>query len=68
MLDGIFHQRLERKSRKTDLCQVVWNIDLDLQMFAETRLFDLQIGIHMLDLVRQRDDVVGSLQVLAEEG
>ena len=53
MFDGIFHDRLQGKGRKMLIRQVIRDGKLHLQARLETRLLNLQIGVHVLNLIGQ---------------
>lgn len=68
VFNGVFHDRLQGKRREMLVRQLVRNGERHLQARLETRLLDLEVRIHMLNLIGEGDDLRRPFQVFAEKG
>ncbi len=68
VLDRVLDDGLQGEGGQPVLQQRFGNMDLHAQVLGEAGLFDVQIGVHMLQLVGQGHLVPLALEVLAKEG
>ena len=67
VLDGVLDDRLQREGGQTDLGEFGRDVDDHVEIAGETRLFDLEIGLNVVDLVFERHLLGRALEILAEE-
>ena len=67
VLDGVLDDRLQRKRRQPRRQQRLRQRYRDLQPIGEARFLNLQVGVHMLNLVRQADFIIRTFEVFTKE-
>ena len=67
MFEGVLDQGLQGKGGKDHVQQRRIDIDIDRQSIVETGLLDLQVRIHLVELLGECREVAAALQVLPEK-
>ena len=65
--DGIFHQRLHRKGRNTNMADVFRRVHLILYATSETHLLKIHIVFSDAKLHFDRHDLLACIQIIPEE-